>query len=132
MPRELWLLVLGLVAGTATSSYGSVLYATDFGELSNAISTANADPGSTIYLAPGVYSGGALPNILADLTLALDPSYGQPAGSAILDTTPTGKKGLLTIPFPLSSVDLTVDGLTFRNASISANDGGNAAGIRDQ
>lgn len=116
----------------ASPSQAGVIFATNFFELSNAIDAANADPGSTIYLAPGTYSGGELPNILASLTIALDPAYGAPSGSAILNTTPTGSKGLLTVPSNVSNVTLSVNGLTFENAAISDADGGNGAGIRFQ
>lgn len=125
-------------AGLAVLTFSSaadaaIIYATDFGQLSTAIDTANGNPGAdTIYLAPGEYSGGSLPNILDSLTLALDPASGAAPGSAILNTAPTGEKGILTIPFGVTSVNLTVNGLTFENASISASDGGNGAGIRDQ
>src|SRR5689334_16439930 len=92
-------------AGLAVLTFSSVadaaiIYATDFGQLSTAIDTANGNPGAdTIYLAPGEYSGGSLPNILDSLTLALDPASGAAPGSAILNTAPTGEKGILTIPF---------------------------------
>src|SRR4051812_17351419 len=121
--------VLG--AFTQAASAG-IIYATNFFEMSNGINTANLDPGSTIFLAPGIYAGGELPNILATLTIALDPSYGAAPGSAILNTTPTGSKGILTVPSTVSDVSLTVNGLTLENAAISAGLGGNAAGIRDQ
>jgi hypothetical protein len=66
------------------------------------------------------------------LTIALDPSANAQAGAAILNTNPTGSKGLLTVPDGVSGINLTVDGLTFENAAISAGLGGNAAGIRYQ
>jgi hypothetical protein len=125
------LTVLGFSSGTA---FGGVFYATDFGTFSNSINAANVSPDNdTIFLAPGIYTGGSLPNILADLTISLDRAHYSTAqdGSAILNTTPTGEKGILTIPGG-TGINLTVDGLTFENASISADDGGNAAGIRDQ
>lgn len=107
------------------------LYVDNFSELSSAIKSANSAPGSIIYLAPGTYSGGALPLITASMTLQLDPAFHAAAGAAILKTTPTNSKGLLTVP-TVANVNLTVNGLTFENASISATLGGNAAGIRDQ
>lgn len=118
--------------GLPVSAQAGVIFASNFSELSSAINAANLDPGSTIYLAPGTYSGGELPNILASLSIFLDPAFGAPAGSAILNTTPTGKKGLLTVPSGFSNINLSVDGLTFQNATISDADGGNAAGIRFQ
>ncbi|MBC8038851.1 MAG: hypothetical protein H7X89_16730 [Rhizobiales bacterium] len=124
--------VLVSVVGLQTSAQAGVIFASNFSELSSAINAANLDPGSTIYLAPGTYSGGELPNILANLSIFLDPAFGAPAGSAVLNTTPTGKKGLLTVPSGLSNISLSVDGLTFQNAAISNADGGNAAGIRFQ
>jgi hypothetical protein len=120
------------VIGLQASAQAAVIYATNFSELNSAINAANLDPGSTIFLAPGTYSGGELPNILASLSIALDPAFGAPAGSAILNTTPTGEKGLLTVPSGLSDISLSVNGLTFQNATISDADGGNAAGIRFQ
>jgi len=124
--------MVGVVAYSEAANAG-VIYASDFAQLSAAIASANASAGEdTIYLSPGEYSGGSLPNILDSLTLALDPASGAPAGAAILNTTPTEEKGILTIPFGVNSVNLTVNGLTFENASISASSGGNGAGIRDQ
>jgi hypothetical protein len=120
------------VVGFGPSAQAAVIYATNFSEFSSAINAANLDPGSTIFLAPGTYTGGELPNILASLSIALDPAFGASAGSAILNTTPTGEKGLLTVPSGLSNINLSVDGLTFQNATISDADGGNAAGIRFQ
>jgi hypothetical protein len=108
------------------------IYASNFSELSTAINTANLNPGSTIYLAPGIYSGGALPYISSSLTISLDPMSGAPLGSAILKTDPTGSKGLLTVPSDVSNVNLSVNGLTFEDANISDALGGNAAGIRYQ
>jgi hypothetical protein len=118
--------------GIQSAAQAGIIHASNFSELSSAINAANLDPGSTILLAPGTYTGGELPNILASLSIALDPAFGAPAGSAILNTTPTGKKGLLTVPSGLSSISLSVDGLTFQNAAISDADGGNGAGIRFQ
>ena len=112
-------------------AHAGIIHVSDFAELSAAIDSANLDSGSTIYLAPGTYSGGALPFIMASTTFQLDPAFNAPAGSAILNTIPTGSKGLLTVD-AATNVNLTVDGLTFQNASISAGLGGNAAGIRYQ
>ncbi len=108
-----------------------IIHVSNFTELSAAIDSANLDSGSTIYLAPGTYSGGALPFITASTIFQLDPAFNAPAGAAILNTLPTGSKGLLTVD-TVANVNLTVDGLTFQNASISAGLGGNAAGIRYQ
>ncbi len=129
MRSSVWL-SLALLASTSSAALAGVIHVTDFSSLSAAINSANVSPDSTIYLAPGVYSGGALPNILASVTLAIET--GSQAGSAILNTIPTGEKGILTIPTGASPINLTVDGLTFENASISDADGGNGAGIRDQ
>ena len=106
-------------------------YVDTFSELSSAIKSANLAPGSTIYLAPGTYGGGALPLISSSMTLQLDPAFHAAAGSAVLNTVPTSSKGLLTVG-AVSNVNLTVNGLTFKNAAISAAQGGNAAGIRYQ
>jgi hypothetical protein len=116
----------------ATPSQAGVIHVSDFAELTAAIGTANQAVGSTIYLAPGIYSGGALPLVTASTIFQLDPAFHAAAGAAILNTTPTNSKGLLTVPGFSSGVDLTVDGLTFENASISAALGGNGAGIRYQ
>jgi hypothetical protein len=125
---------LAFLGFSASLAHAGVFYATDFGTFSNSIDAANANPDSdTIYLAPGTYTGGALPNILASVTIALDRTnyLGAADGSAILDTTPAGQKGILTVPGG-AGINLTVDGLTFQNASIADASGGNAAGIRDQ
>ena len=126
-------ILLAVVALTtlAFPAKATPLYVDNFSELSSAIKSANSAPGSIIYLAPGTYSGGALPLITASMTLQLDPAFHAAAGAAILKTTPTNSKGLLTVP-TVANVNLTVNGLTFENASISATLGGNAAGIRDQ
>lgn len=126
-------ILLAVVALTALAlpAKATPLYVDNFSELSSAIRSANAAPGSTIFLAPGIYSGGALPLITASMTLQLDPAFHAAAGAAILKTTPTNSKGLLTVA-TVANVNLTVNGLTFENASISATLGGNAAGIRDQ
>ncbi len=127
-------LLVGLLCAAAhqTPAKAAEFYVSNFSELSAAINAANIDSGSTIYLAPGTYSGGALPNILATQTISLDPSFGALAGSAILSTDPTGSKGLLTVPSSVSNITLAVNGLTFEGATISDADGGNAAGIRFQ
>ena len=111
--------------------HATPIYVDNFSELSSAIKSANSAPGTIIYLAPGTYSGGALPLITASMTLQLDPAFHAAAGAAILKTTPTNSKGLLTVA-TVANANLTVNGLTFENASISATLGGNAAGIRDQ
>ncbi len=132
MRTKAFLALLACGCLSANAAYSAVFTATNFSEFSSAITSANAIAGSTIYLAPGEYSGGALPSITASLTIALDPSYNAQAGSAILNTSPTASKGLLTVQNNVSAVNLTVDGLTFENAAISAGLGGNAAGIRYQ
>ena len=114
------------------AAFGTTYTVSSFTDLSNAISLADLQSGGTINVAPGIYTGGSLPNITASMTIELDPSYGAAEGAAQLDTTPTGEKGILTVPSGVSDVDLTVSGLTFENASISEADGGNGAGIRDQ
>jgi hypothetical protein len=126
-------ILLAVVASTvfAIPVQATPIYVDNFSELSSAIKLANSTPGSIIYLAPGTYSGGALPLITASMTLQLDPAFHAAAGAAILKTTPTNSKGILTVP-TVANVNLTVNGLTFENASISATLGGNAAGIRDQ
>jgi hypothetical protein len=122
---------LFLLAAASPLAAGATEYhASNFFELTTAINLANADPGSTILLAPGTYSGGALPNITADLTVALDPASGATPGAAIIATIPTGDKGLFTVPSGLSDIDLSVNGLTFQNAAISGDE--NGAGIRFQ
>src|SRR5579872_5813205 len=126
-------IVMAVVAFIALAFpvHATPIYVDNFLELSSAIKSANSAPGSTIFLAPGTYSGGALPLITASMTLELDPAFHAAAGAAILKTIPTNSKGLLTVP-TVANVNLTVNGLTFENASISATLGGNGAGIRDQ
>ena len=130
MRAHVWGCSLALLGFSSSIAFGDVIYVTDFSTLSSAINSANAAPNSTIYLAPGTYTGGELPDIRASVTIAIDP--GAQAGSAVLETTPTGEEGLLTVPFGVASVNLTVDGITFEGASISDAAGGNGAGIRDQ
>jgi hypothetical protein len=131
--RKIILFGISLCAlGLNMPAHSAVIYATNFSELSSAIQAANLESGSTIYLAPGTYSGGELPNILTSLTISLDPASGSAAGAAILNTIPTSSKGLLTVPSGVSDVALSVNGLTFKNAIISDADGGNGAGIRFQ
>jgi len=113
----------------ANEASATPLYATDYNSLVSAIDQANNSPGSVIYLAPGTYTGGALPLITASMTLQSDPSM---TGDVILDTTPSNQKGILTVPDTVTNVNLTVQGLIFENAAISSGAGGNAAGIRDQ
>jgi hypothetical protein len=125
------LTVFTLPAVFPLTAHATPFYVDTFLELSNAIKSADMAPGSTIYLAPGTYGGGALPLISASMTLQLDPAFHAAAGSAILSTTPTNSKGLLTVG-AVANVNLTVNGLTFKNAAISAAQGGNAAGIRYQ
>lgn len=115
----------------ASPLQAGVIHVDDFNQLATAINTANLDAGSTILLAPGLYSGGALPFITASMTFQLDPAFNAPAGSAVLNTDPAGSKGILTVPGG-TGINLTVDGLTFENAAISSALGGNAAGIRYQ
>lgn len=126
-------ILLAVVALTALAFpvQATPFYVDNFSQLSSAIKSADLAPGSTIFLAPGTYSGGALPLITASMTLELDPAFHAAAGAAILKTTPTNSKGLLTVP-TVANVNLTVNGLTFENAAISATLGGNAAGIRYQ
>ena len=134
MRKSIFLPLFALGCLSANAAYSAVIFATNFSELSNAINTANANSGSTIYLAPGTYGDGtsSLPFILASVTISLDPAANAQAGSAILNTLVTGQKGLLTVPDGLSSINLTVDGLTFQNAQIDPGAGGNGAGIRYQ
>src|SRR5205085_8558037 len=88
------LTVFTLPAVFSLTADATPFYVDTFLELSNAIKSADAAPGSTIYLAPGTYGGGALPLISASMTLQLDPAFHAAAGSAILSTTPTNSKGL--------------------------------------
>lgn len=113
----------------ANEASATPITANDYSSLVSAIDQANANPGSVIYLAPGTYTGGALPPITASVTLQRDPTM---TGDVILDTTPTNQKGILTVPDTVTGVNLTVQGLTFENAAISSSAGNNAAGIRDQ
>ena len=127
-----FLLGLGAALSIVTShANATVIYAGD-GEaltLSQAIDIANASPGTTIYVEPGTYTD-MLPNILATMTIQQDPASASPLGSVILDSPPTGEKGILTVEGAAAS--LAVSGLTFENAAIPTADGGNGAGIRDQ
>jgi len=94
-----FLLGLGAALSIVTShANATVIYAGD-GEaltLSQAIDIANASPGTTIYVEPGTYTD-MLPNILATMTIQQDPASASPLGSVILDSPPTGEKGILTV-----------------------------------
>src|SRR5665213_674144 len=128
-PTFMWLCAGLIIAGPASADvYGASSYL----DLVSDIGLADAHPGSTIDLAPGTYSGNALPTINVDMTIQLDPSANAAAGSAILDTVPTDTKGIFTVESSLMNVNLTVNGLTFENAAISSGEDGNGAGIRDQ
>ena len=127
-PTFAWLFVGLIVSGPASAD---VYSASNYSDLVADINLADENPGSTINLAAGAYSGAALPYITATMT------FNATGGPAILDTAPTGDKGILTVPSAdvpstVVNVSLTVNGLTFENAAISSADGGNGAGIRDQ
>jgi len=113
-------------------AFATPIHANDYASLVTAINEANSNPGSVIDLAPNTYSGGALPFVTASMTIERDPSAAPTAGDVILDTTPMGKKGIITVPDTATGVNLMVKGLIFENAAISKSDGQNAAGIRDQ
>src|SRR3954468_20787376 len=89
---------------SSTAGFAIPIEVTDFASLSSAIETANANPNSQIYLAPGVYSGGALPEIRSSVTLSINP--GAQPGSAILRTAPTAEKGILTVATGASPINL--------------------------
>jgi hypothetical protein len=128
--------VFGMLTVGANAAQIIIVDSNDTAALSAAITTADGDPGSTIEIAPGTYSGGALPEITASMTIELDPSVvtvnptvsGIP-GQVIIDTTPTASKGIFTIE---GNSSLTVNGLEFANAAVSDADGANGAGIRDE
>src|ERR1700676_2059842 len=129
MQRRLFLLCFVAALGTFTDrGNATVLYAGS-GEaltLGQAINLADATSGDTINVEPGTYTV-TLPQVTATMTIQQDPAS---AGSVILDSPPTGEKGILTVEG--AGTSLTVNGLTFENPAIPNADGGNGAGIRDQ
>jgi hypothetical protein len=116
--------LLGILTGRVNAT---VIHVSNFEQLSTAI--ADATSGDTIDVTAGTYGSATdmLPYINVSMTIQQDPAS---AGSVILDSAPTGQKGILTVEN--AGTSLTVNGLTFENATIADSAGGNGAGIRDQ
>lgn len=111
-------------AGTTALNVPSAQYPT----IAAAVAAANLDTDLTnqyvISIAPGTYT-----NDTAEIDRAMTIQAAQPGSAVILNETAAlpNEKGIL-----LAYAPLTVDGLTFQNAWISNDLGGNGAGIRDQ
>ena len=115
--------ILTAAAGTIVLTVGP---RQQFSTIAAAVSAANGDDNSANYyviaIAPGTYT-----NDTATVNRPMTIEAAQPGSAVILNETVTltNLKGIL-----ISYAPLTVDGLTFQNASIPANQGANGAGIR--
>ena len=74
-----------LLAIFTSPAQAGIIHVSDFSGLASAINSANLDSGSTIFLAPGTYSGGELPNVLASTTFQLDPAFNVEMVEASVD-----------------------------------------------
>jgi hypothetical protein len=119
--------VAAAVLAAAVSAPASSTIITVSPGQSIADAVAGAVAGDDIQVAAGTYTND-FPIVSVPLTIEAVPN-GANSGPVILDATvpPPNLKGIIT-----TTAGLTVNGLTFEGAAISAADGGNGAGIRDQ
>lgn len=99
----------------------------EYATVSGAVSFADANPGPyyDINISPGTYTND-FPQVTVPMTIQVDPAN---LGPVILNATvpPTDEKGIIT-----TFASTTVIGLTLKGAVVSAANGDNGAGIRDQ
>ena len=124
----------GLVASAGGATAATIVLTVggpsgNYPTIAAAVAVANSDTNPAndyvISIAPGTYT-----NDTAEVTRPMTIQAAVPSPAVILNQTTAlaNRKGIL-----LKDVGpLVVDGLTFENAAISHDDGGNGAGIRDQ
>jgi hypothetical protein len=109
-----------LAPASIDSSWATVITVSPGQSIAAAVAGASA--GDDVQVSAGTYTND-FPVVGVPLTIE------AVGGPVILDATvpPPNLKGIIT-----TTAGLTVNGLTFEGAAISAADGGNGAGIRDQ
>ncbi len=112
------------IADTTVLSVPSDQYPTMAAAVAAANKDTNLNNDYVISIAPGTYT-----NDTAEVDRPMTIQAAVPGSAVILNATAAlpNEKGIL-----LAFASLTVDGLTFQNAAISNDLGGNGAGIRDQ
>jgi len=128
------LLVVAGFSGMSVQAYADIILTVGAGgtysTVSMAVSVADADANAAdtyvIEVAPGTYTND-FPDVTRAMTIEVTPGdAGQQV--LLLATEPLpNEKGII-----LTTASLTVNGLTFEGAEVSAADDGNGAGIRDQ
>ena len=129
---KLLLATAALLTGTAASAIADTVVlrvpSQQYPTIAAAVAAANRDINLSddyvISIAPGTYT-----NDTAEVDRPVTIQAAVPGSAVVLkETAPLpNEKGIL-----LAFASLTVDGLTFQNAAISNDLGGNGAGIRDQ
>jgi hypothetical protein len=112
------------IADTTVLSVPSDQYPTMAAAIAAANQDTNLNNAYVISIAPGTYT-----NDTAEVDRPMTIQAAMPGSAVILNETAplSNEKGIL-----LAFASLTIDGLTFQNAAISNDLGGNGAGIRDQ